>query len=161
MRSAEWPCPAPSVNFMALGYMEKSRKGNMWFLSIKSYHFQHRLAQGPWTLLSLKVGVEVFLGRQLHDSALVESKGPQGLNDSISKETPIRAGHMLWSLNLAKNGNFCLLEGLCQSLKETPRAMGQTATGHTRQSSPLWDRSSSQILPRSLSVKEPPLVLSS
>ena len=38
---------------------------------------------GKYTLLSLQE--KMFLGHQLHQSVLVESKGPQGLNDSMPK----------------------------------------------------------------------------
>lgn len=60
----------------------------------------------------------------------------------------MKAGTMLWSLNLAQHRNFCLLEGFCQSLEEAPSATGQSATGHTHQLS----------TPRHLSMEEHPLV---
>lgn len=48
----------------------------------------------------------------------------------------MRAGAMLWNLNPAQ-WHFCLLEGVCQSLEEAPGEMGQSATEHTHQLSPL------------------------
>lgn len=144
MSNAGWPCPTSDVNFIALGYREKSRKTSKkeaWDFHLSLSLLGQVRAGTLYTAFQGEGGKGCSWPSALW-WCIGGKQGHQGLNDSIPKRLPWEQEPccVVW---IWPSGNFCQLERFCQSLEEAPGAMERSTPRHTHQTPPLWSRSSS------------------